>query len=164
MCAGIDAGGPARGDVGEALLGVAVAELMGEICWVCELKRVNCEGDAVNCGTGITNSDVIAVMGFCGELSLSWIVEEVGRRTGWFGFSRNIQVESGIRRREISCVGEPTFLPEKRRQCNNGLSAVSSQSRTHDADIVGLFAHFGRTALRWYKGRGQHWRRPGPRS
>jgi hypothetical protein len=78
-------------------LGVAVAELTGEICWVCELKRVYCEGDAVNCCTGIANSEAREVMGFCGESTLSSIVEEVGRRMGWFGFSRNIQVESGMR-------------------------------------------------------------------
>jgi hypothetical protein len=53
--------------------------------------------------------------------------------------------------RELVQMGA-TFVPEERRQCDNGLSAVSSQSQTHDADIVGLFAHFGRTALRWYNG------------
>jgi len=99
VCAGrCEPGAAARGDVGEALLGVAVAESIGEICWLCELlKRVYCEGDAVNCGTGIANSDAITGKGFCGKSSLSSNVEEVGRRTRWFGFSRNIQVESGIR-------------------------------------------------------------------
>ena len=38
ICAGrCDEGRLARGEVGEALLGVAVAELTGEICWDCVL-------------------------------------------------------------------------------------------------------------------------------
>jgi hypothetical protein len=121
--------------VGEALWGVAVTELTGEICWVCELKRVYCEGDAVNCGTGIARSDAMAVMGFSGEATLSWMVEEVGRRMG--GFSRYIQVESGIRRRGV-CMGGRTLARANAdatmRQCDNTvLPAVSSRS-----DIVGL--------------------------
>lgn len=52
---------PARGEVGEVLLGVAVAELVGEVC--CELKRLYCVGDAVNCCTGMAKSVAIAVLG-----------------------------------------------------------------------------------------------------
>ena len=95
------------------MLGVAVAELIGEICWLCELTRVYCEGDAVNCCTGIANSEAMAAMGFCRESNLSLIVEEVGRRIGWFGFSRNIQVESGVRCGENSCVRGAAIVPEQ---------------------------------------------------
>jgi hypothetical protein len=72
-----------RGDVGEALLGVTVAEFTGEICWVCELKSVYCEGDAVDCCTGIANSGAMALMGFFGVSTLSSSMEEVGG--GWAG-------------------------------------------------------------------------------
>jgi len=44
-------------------LGVAAAEFTGEICCDCELYRVYCEGDAVNCGTGIANSVAITFVG-----------------------------------------------------------------------------------------------------
>jgi hypothetical protein len=37
-------------------------------------------------------------------------------------------------------------VPEQMRQCDNRWSPVSSQSRTYDADIKGLVAHFCRTA------------------
>lgn len=59
-------------------MGVAVAELVGEVC--CELKRVYCVGDAVNCCTGIAKSVAISFVGFWVYSSLSSNVEEVGRR------------------------------------------------------------------------------------
>jgi hypothetical protein len=123
VCAGRCGGSAVRGDVGEALLGVTVAELTGEICWVCELRSVYCEGDAVNCCTGIANSGAMAAMGFFGVSTLLSSMEEVRRRMGWFGFSRNIQVESGIRWRGTLCMGGAAIMPE---QCDNRLSAVSS--------------------------------------
>ena len=116
MCAGRCEGSAVRGDVGEALLGVTVAELTGEICWVCELKSVYCEGDAVNCCTGIPDSGVMADMGFFGVSTLSSNMEEVGRRIDWFGFSRNIQLESGIRWRRAFCIGRGRNYAKAMRQ------------------------------------------------
>jgi hypothetical protein len=43
------------------LLGVAVAELMGDACCDRELYKVYCEGDAVTCCTGIAKSVAIVV-------------------------------------------------------------------------------------------------------
>jgi hypothetical protein len=63
VCAGRCGGGPGRGEVGEALFGVAAAELTGEICCDCGLYRVYCDGDAVNCGTGIAKSVAITFVG-----------------------------------------------------------------------------------------------------
>ena len=61
MCAGRYDSTEARGEVGEELLGVPVAEFMGEVCCDRELYRVYCEGDAANCCTGIAKSVAIAV-------------------------------------------------------------------------------------------------------
>ena len=55
----------------------------------------------MNCCTG--KSDAMAAMGFCGGSTLS-IVAEIGKMD-WLGFSRNIQVEGGIRYEGDLCMG-----------------------------------------------------------
>jgi hypothetical protein len=123
VCAGRCEGSVVRGDVGEALLGVTVAEFTGEICWVCELKSVYCEGDAVDCCTGIANSGAMALMGLFGVSTLSSSMEEVGG--GWAGSASRETFRSkvGFDGEGPSAWGGVAIMPE---QCDNRLSAVSS--------------------------------------
>jgi hypothetical protein len=71
VCAGRNAGAVVRGEVGEALFGVGAAEVTGEVCCDCELYRVYCDGDAVNCCTGIAKSVAISLVALGGYCSLS---------------------------------------------------------------------------------------------